>query len=173
MASESPSDVDGITRVCQILVAALCLGIVSFGVVAIQQGLAGEPDDARLFTLIACGTSVAAILGAMILPRMIVATHRRQLARNAGPLTSNETSESSERAQLAAIYQTKTIIGAALFEGAAFMSLFAFLAESQPIALAAAAVMLVGVISCFPTRGRIANWLDHQFRLLTEERQLL
>ena len=173
MASGSRPELEGVTRVCQIIVFALAMGISSFAVVAIMQGLSREPDDTRMLTLMACGLSLVALVASAIVPRMIVAGQRRRLAAAAGPLTALPSETSDQEQPLAGLFQTKTIVGAALFEGAAFFALFAFLAESQPLALAAAGVMLLGVLSHFPVRGRVETWFEQQQRLFREERQLL
>jgi hypothetical protein len=61
------------------------------------------------------------------------------------------------------------IAGAALFEGAAFFLLVAYLVERSPWSLAAAIVMIIGVALHFPTQQRVADWIERQTSLLQEE----
>ena len=56
---------------------------------------------------------------------------------------------------LPAAFLTQLIIGAAMNEGAAFFALVAYLIEKNPIALGLAVVLIAGVITRFPTAGRV------------------
>jgi hypothetical protein len=71
---------------------------------------------------------------------------------------------------LAVVYQTQLIIGAAIDEGAAFFAGIAYLIGKNSIALGAAILLLAGLLARFPTRERVARWIEHQREKLILER---
>jgi hypothetical protein len=61
------------------------------------------------------------------------------------------------------VYQTATIVGAALLEGAAFFLLVAYFVEGTSWTLPAAlAVWLLLAWLHFPTRSSVEHWLTEQ-----------
>jgi hypothetical protein len=62
-------------------------------------------------------------------------------------------------------------MGAALNEGPAFFASLAYLIGSHPIALGLAVLLIGALIVRFPTRLRIASWIDRQQELLIQDRQ--
>jgi hypothetical protein len=69
------------------------------------------------------------------------------------------------------VYQTKTIVGAALLEGVAFLSITAFLLEGTWIALGVGVGLAVVVLTMFPSAPRAAEWVEGQMRRIQEEQQ--
>jgi len=78
-----------------------------------------------------------------------------------------------EEGQLLIVYQTATIIGAALCEGPAFFALISAMIDESPLRLAVAGVCLLMVLARFPTVSRVENWLDMQIRAMKEDRLLM
>jgi hypothetical protein len=70
------------------------------------------------------------------------------------------------------LYLTRTIIGAAIVEGAAFFALVVSVIDEEPICLMLGGVMIVGIALHFPTRTRVTQWLETQQLLLQQERLL-
>ena len=93
---------------------------------------------------------------------------RRRLKRSR---TSADDAENGDSDHLIGLYFVRTIVAAALCEGAAFLDLVAFWLEDSPIALLAAALAIAGVVVPFPTVSRFENWLDDQERLIAAERE--
>jgi hypothetical protein len=60
------------------------------------------------------------------------------------------------------VYQLKTIMSAAMFEGLGLFATIAYLIERDPISLGIAASMILGVAAHFPTPGRIVAWVIAQ-----------
>ncbi len=73
--------------------------------------------------------------------------------------------------KLALLYQTQWIVGAALIEGTTFFSVIAYMIGGNPIALALAILLLAAMFARFPTRLRVASWIDRQQELLIQDRQ--
>ncbi len=76
--------------------------------------------------------------------------------RAAGPLGEEEF--------LARAYLTRTIILAALLEGAAIFCGVAFMLEGRPLAVAAMGVLVLGMALMFPTSDRARRWIQRQGR---------
>jgi hypothetical protein len=112
-----------------------------------------------------------------VVPNLAVTNWRKQLARGAapkvkgGPTEAKQIYPAGDTGSLAQLYQTQLIVGAAMLEGAAFFAGIAFMLERNPIAAAVALVLLAVLAARFPTRDRVAGWLDRQLELIKEERQ--
>jgi uncharacterized membrane protein len=68
------------------------------------------------------------------------------------------------------VYHIRTIAGCAMLEGAAFFCLAAYMIEHNPAGLAVACVLMATVLLHFPTRSRVAGWLEDQCRILDDWR---
>jgi hypothetical protein len=82
----------------------------------------------------------------------------------------SEDTESRDALSLLQVYQTRTIVSAAMFEGLAFFATIAYLVEGNPISLGVAVAMILGVAAHFPTPGRIIGWVDRQLEAVEVEK---
>jgi hypothetical protein len=73
---------------------------------------------------------------------------------------------------LAVIYQTRTIIAAALLEGAAFFATVAYLIEHKPITLYVAIALAFLILAHIPTLSRFESWLDSESTSIEQMRQM-
>ncbi len=129
-------------RVMQIIVAALAMGVVTFALLLLLV-VRPVPDEGEpLFVYVGLGLGLLATLAGVTVPR---------LCANQMPAT-------------VATYQTTLIIGAALFEGAAFFNLIAYMIEGQVLSLVVAAILLLFMILLFPTVSRVHDWLESRRR---------
>jgi hypothetical protein len=80
--------------------------------------------------------------------------------------------ELGDVAPLAAIYQTRTIVAAAMLEGAAFFAVTAFMIGRQSLALYVAMALVVLILSQFPTAPRLESWLETELTNIHQMRQL-
>jgi hypothetical protein len=138
-------------QVMQVIVAALVMGVVLFGVVALVLNPEVPPvnADLPLVSLIAVGFSVLSVVGSFVVPNMLV----RPLEEAGG---------GRDDGTLIVLYQTRLIIGASLCEGAALFTLIAYMMEGVPIILAATVFMLLLLIARFPIVSRVRDWLEQQ-----------
>jgi O-antigen ligase len=170
-------------RVLQIIVAALVVSCLILTVVAatllsIRDG-DPPPDDPQTLAYVALGAVVAAFVLAAAVSRAVVTSARRRLARGERkrsrphrriPWQQAEfQARFGDQARLNGIYVTKTILAAAILEGAAYLGLGAFYITRNPLALAATLAALAGIAATFPTLSRVENWIADQRRLLEEE----
>ena len=170
--------IDNVVMVLRIIVCALVFGLITFigicaviGPKAAQPALnpPGVPANGNLPVLTVTAFLAAAIILPLSLarPGILGDSLRKKLAA-AKPL---EGKSMGDIPGLVAIYQTKTIMAAALSEGPAFLAAIAYLIEGNPIALALA-VLLTGFVAIrFPMRGRVEFWLEGQLDRLQDERR--
>lgn len=170
---QSQSEILGIVRTTQIIVTALCLGIVTFGVFVAVSDEDDEEAKAGMLTYMSLGVAIVCGGMSLVVPRAVVSANRRQIADGTWrPQNSEMRIPDTDVGKLGAVYQLKTIVGAALLEGASFFALVAYMLEGHMISLVVAVVLLLGVLSYFPTAGRVESWMKEQQRLVEEQRQL-
>jgi hypothetical protein len=68
--------------------------------------------------------------------------------------------------------QTTAIIGCAIFEGAAFANTFAYMQSRDLTFLAMTGVLVVGILSHFPTVGSYQRRIENELRRMDEEKLL-
>jgi len=164
-----------------LLIVAFLVHGAGFGAAAAPRGQAGAAnppgtaDPARgqqaaesipLLTYIAAGMGAILLPMSFILPGVIATqTLRSGAAPRAGDGSSppkTSAPASVVPASPAAAFQTSTIIGAAMDEGAAFFAGIVYLIEQNPIALVVALVLLAALVVRFPTRNRVERWIAQQ-----------
>jgi hypothetical protein len=200
--------IDSVTRVAQIVMAALIAGALMLLGIAVMlaplleagpgqgaraadakaadqgQGIrppSGAMDIGEILAWISVGYGVVAMVCSFFVPRLIVNRQRRRIAEGkwdataftARPRGAAQTAPplESDTAKLAVIYTTQLIIGAAFLEGGAMLAAVAYLLGKQPVALSAAILLICLLVAEFPTRARVAAWLDRQMQRLMLERQ--
>lgn len=161
----------GFTRTLQIIVAAMVAGCSLFLTIVLVIVFSGpsKSPDVPIITYIAVAFAAGAVAMHLIIPGIVVAQGRRKILAETSsttPATQDDTSKFSQ------LLITKTIIAAAILEGAALFSLIAHIVERSPLSLGAAIVLIVMLAAHFPTQSRVGRWIDDQTRLISEERQL-
>ena len=171
-------------RTLQIVVSALAIGPVSFLAIAgalVAQGTFDAQDDTLFFplnlvlVLFLAGVSISRD----IVPGLIVSQSRRKISAGQwqspkGPsgldLRAPLIERTGDAGRLMSVFQTKTIVAAALLEGLAFFATIVFMLTQSMIALAVAVVMILGVMLHFPTHSGVAHWIEDQLALIEQER---
>ncbi|MEX0678656.1 MAG: hypothetical protein WD063_16370 [Pirellulales bacterium] len=166
----------------RMIVGALAGGVMAFAALAVLTRAAApqEPVDerAQLLTLLALGLFPVALLASRILPAVMVKKARRQIGAGFDFTSIKQgpgafLSELGEAGALVGVYRTKTIIAAAVLEGAALFGVFAFLLEGSLIALGLAVLLVAAIVAMFPSASRIAGWIERQLRQMDEEKLLV
>ena len=192
MSDAIPSDtLAPFTRTCQIIVAALVMGVVSFLVIVLlfvprsimlapvpaAAGPAGAPMPAPLpaglpiITYIALAMGISVLVLSFVVPNLIVSRARSQMAKGTAPKIGKAQEE--DGAAFLPTYQTQLIVGAALLEGGAFFAAIAYMLERSPLALLAAGVLLGLLVTRVPTIERVRGWIEKQLDLLLQERHAI
>jgi hypothetical protein len=168
-------------RSLQVVVAAMTVGCILFLVVALAVvGGPGNPPEPPIVTYVMLALAGSTVLGRMVVPRIIVAQARRNIRqghwqyprRDFSATYGSSGEEAEDAAKLVVVFTTRTIIAAAMLEGAVFALLIAYMLERSSWSLAAAVALIVGLAAYIPTRSRAAAWTEEQKRLLDEERLL-
>lgn len=162
------------TRVMQIIVAALAFGAATFfGVVLVLPPPAGPgAPDGRLMTYVSIAVGLGSFLAALV-----ARNQRQAIASGRSPATSDESVSQfpaalREIGPLTMAYQTVLIIRSALLEGGTFFALIAFMLERQTPSLVVAGVLLLALISGLPTRSKIEDAIESERRQIEQLRQM-
>lgn len=165
----------------RIILVALASGIVMFAVVAVvvrSTGGFGADEGMNVLSWMALGLAPIALVASRVVPGLLADALRRQIASGkqqppqtaAGPMAV--LNEMGQAGALYGAYQTTTIISAALVEGAAMLSVIAFMLEGAWITLGVALGLAGVILALFPSPARAAAWVSNQLRRIEEERQL-
>jgi hypothetical protein len=172
--------------VLQVIVAALVAGCVFFlAVTLIVPGpgaeRAGEGRPLQV-TWIALAFLAVMLVARCVFPTIVVRKGRRQIARGTFSLPQTreaplqgpreELEQMGDAGPLFMLYQTKTIIGAAMIEGITFFMLIAYLVERQAVVLGIAVALILAIAAHMPTRTAVIHWIEDQLRFVEEERGL-
>lgn len=157
----------GQVRTCQIVVAAMVAGCLFFLGIAgwkyMQQQAAAEPVlDNNSLILVAC--AIPLIIARFVVPNIMTNAARRRLSDNHN-LTRDELAVG-----LINVFHIRTVVAAALLEGAAFIAITVFLLFGSMIGVIAAAAIVFALSAVAPTYDRAETWLEEQVRMAEEER---
>ncbi len=166
-----------VLRMAQVVVAALVLGVVAFMLVAFFVAGGLKPLRTELtISAIAAIVSVVLIVARFVVPTLMTRKECAKIARRTNPASSSDLSGTSvsdgDQEKLLPLFPTRTIVAAAILEGAAFLNLAVFLSEGQVYSLLLAGIMILGIMAGFPTSGRLTSWLTAKTRLVQEIRSL-
>jgi hypothetical protein len=169
-------------RILQIIVAAMCAGMLLFLVIALGMAPLLKPPSAMRpisLTWVAFAFVGLALIARAILPWILTAKARREiLSGTYAPLGPRQRISSvpvedggcRDAKYLLPVFQAKTIMGAALFEGCGFFAAIAYLLEGSPVGLGLALALVLGVAAHFPTRSRAIGWVEGQLEIVGQEK---
>ena len=163
----------------RIIAGALIAGVLTFaGVasvvvfsqvpVAAQPGgepPAGPQDGSEILMYLAMALAAVAIVMSFVVSNLVSAAGVKGVAKMAQDGTATGPKELFGR--LLAVAQTKMIIALALVEGAAFFNLIAFISTKSLIPPAVVGALLLVMAIHFPTKFKLARWLEDQQRELS------
>jgi hypothetical protein len=172
----------GRVRVLQIVMLAMATGFVLFLVIILavpgfDRPLAPE-GSARIVTYIAAGYGALALMLAPLVSGTLVSAGRKRIARALAiePRGENPNSPGGPlqgtAAALAHLCVAKTLLSAALYEGAGLFLAVSYMLGRSPLALIAAAVLLAALLWHLPTTDRVQRWIEEQLRKIEQDRSL-
>lgn len=156
MSAQKGPAPETVGRQAMLIVGALLAGMLTFACVAVV--IAKEPAEKAPEMLSAIGLGAA---GLSLLLRLIMPTSIEKQSVSDLPTESND---QNPRQMLAGVYLTKTIIGAALLEGAGFFNLVVYLLTRSPWNLGAAGAMAAIMAVTFPSQTQFDSWADRTLR---------
>jgi hypothetical protein len=167
-------------RTIQIIVAALAAGVIAFIGVAIflvAQNVQAAVPDRPFLTYTSLGMAAAVVIAWLFVPRLVAAGMKKAILDGQSEkwgIVKNMPNATNLGyvVPLAVVYQTRTIIAAALLEGAAFFCTVSYLIEHQPIALYVAIALAFLILAHIPTVSRFETWLESESTEIEQTRQL-
>ena len=182
MEQQSKDPLAGFVRTLQIIVGALVFGVFFFMMIVLFVMKAKpEPLDMRaVLSLTAIGFFLVSVVARLIIPGLIAGAACKRIASGTwtpqSGVTQAQRSTSAflktDEGKLVVAHQTKTIIGSALLEGAAFFCLLAYMMEGQIYTIALSVALMLAILAGFPTRGGVDSWIERQIRRVKEIRDM-
>ena len=156
-------------RPMQIIVAAMALGCIFLGVVMMVIPSMNEdgPPEVPLISYIALLFVGGALVMRIIISMVLTNQGRTTVVQESANLSPEEVAD-----RFIGLYQTQLIITSALLEGPAFFLLIAFMVEGWIVCPIVAGVLVIGILTGFPTVSRVSGWIQDQIQII-EQRQLL
>ena len=151
----------------RVIVIALSLGVLSFGVYASVQNAARVHSLGTKINLLLLGMAGPLFLAGFIVPRLLP---RSGIGQQTGT-ASNEPEEAAAVREAFTPIQTATIVGCALFEGAAFANLVAYMQQAELVHLAVAGIAFLCIAAHFPLTGRISQQIDDRLQAQRDQQQ--
>lgn len=159
------AEIKAVSRTLTIIVIALCVGVVTFGVVVFLNDAEDQEPRLGVLTMMSLAMAPLMLLGSVIVPRIVASGMARQVMEGKDVFQNNAMRVTTPAGKLALVYQTRTIIGCAMLEGVAFLGLMAYMTEQHVAALAVAAAMLIGVGLRIPVLDRVSEWVQQQLEM--------
>ncbi len=150
----SPIKPESVGRISQIIAGALVMGVVVFACVAFFIAK-GDGPQLPMISFLAIGFAGVATVMRFVVPTILV---------NGGKAQLKQAANDEQPMVLAGLYQTKTIVGMAVLEGAAFFNLIAYIMEKQFWSYGAVAFLLGVMAISFPSQGQFESWAEEMKR---------
>jgi len=182
--------INRLTRRKQIGLVASVAGLLVWLIVVAITANAGHPPPPAsygdIFGWVVAAAAVVSLPLSVFLPRRWLTKNRRQIAAGtwysqsrrwvdkSGELDELLKHEAirSDRGQLAYVCSQQCTVGGVLLILPLWLAGMVYIGTKSPIALAVGVLLTCGLFARFPTRTRLANWIDRQEEALLQEREL-
>lgn len=151
----------------RVIVIALAIGVLSFGGFAVAQNAAKPHSVGTRINFVFLAMTGPLLLAGFIVPRLLP---KSGIGQQTGTVR-NESEETAAVREAFTPIQTATIVGCALFEGAAFASLVAYMQQAELVHLAVAGIAFLCIAAHFPLTGRISQRIEDQLRAQRDQQQ--
>jgi hypothetical protein len=166
-------------KILGIIVAALVMGCLMFLLTTLFIEQIGKPPawPVPVMAYTVCGLLAMMAVMWIVVTGVIASKARSEIVKGTYEsfdpkqnVVSTGDAAGRDAQYLLPVYQLKTIVSAAMFEGLGFFAMIAYLIERNPISLGIAVAMILGVAAHFPTQGRIISWVDRQLEAVEVEK---
>lgn len=151
----------------RIIVIALAMGVTSFGVFAAVQNASKVQTFGTKVNYLFLAITAPMFLAGFVVPRLLPKSGTGQSPSDSKAKPDEAAAVSSAFASI----QTATIVGCALFEGAAFMNLVSYMLDAELVHLAAGGIALVCILAHFPIARRVEQRIEEQLQKQRDEKQ--
>lgn len=139
-------------RQLMIIQLALMFGLISFAVVAlVVRPPQMQAEAPGILAYLAAGMFVLSLVLRSVLPGVASVKLVEQ---------AMEKQPEDVRAAVVPAFMSKTIIGAAILEGAGFFNLVAYIVDEHWLSLVAAGLVLVVLAITIPSQAQFEEWAD-------------
>jgi hypothetical protein len=152
-------------RTIQIINLTLAMGVLFFLAIAVflrQGGNMAPPPALPLITYIALAYAVVMLAAYYWIPNLVAVGMRKKMIQETDSAGRVQIQPAGPDPRWYDMYQTWSIIGSAILEGASFFLIMAFLLEGIWLSLVAVAVPLGILATKFPTLDGIERWIERQ-----------
>lgn len=170
-------------RTQQIIVLALTAGLLTFSAVAYfaaSRGKAPAAGELPILTLAALAFAVMAVSARLLVIQVLTRAQRTRIAAGKGVPDSAADPRNEGMVQLhqrfgdaglvIAVHQMRTILSAAILEGAGFFCLVAYMIEHSPWTLAMGLAVALAVCLHFPTQNGMIHWVEDELKRVDDAR---
>lgn len=156
-----------VLRVCQMMMAAMIVGIVIFAVVAVTMGLDGkmqaqQGQSSYLYPVLIAFAAGGIFASLIIHPIML------KQARQAVQAVPIESPENEATGIALRYWQTNTIISAAIAESLGFFAIVVYMISGSKPVLLMAGLSLALLVMRFPLRSRLDSFVSNVTGLTSE-----
>ena len=134
-----------VVRQCQILSAALIMGVVIFMIIAVGLVQIGNFEGGDL------GGIFIAVGGVFAMAMLVAST----VLKNSIKAPAN-----ADEQTLLQVFSGRNLLQKAPLEGAAFLNILAYIVEQSIWSLGIATILLAAMLSTFPTRTRLDHFIE-------------
>ena len=160
----------------RIIVAALAMGVIVFGVIAVGQNLnkphslIGKLDPQNLTFLV---MGVITLAMGLVVPRIVLGSQLKAPTTPPPGLTPEQFKAATpELLRIDAILQrvqTSTIVGCALFEAGAFANVFGYMQSRELAHLVLAGLLVLAILAQLPTETRLERCIEDALRRFRDQ----
>ena len=149
----------------RIVLAALIGGVAVLGAVVLLIGNGSFPTNFSTLSLVFLGVSVVIVTQAFIIPGIVRNSTMATLTKDPDPDADlSKPSHDAFASQQLGVWFTSTLISVAMLESAALINLVGTYIEKNNWHLVAAGVILVLMLSRFPSEDRVISWIEARIR---------
>jgi len=157
-------------KTCQIIAAAMMIGVAMIAVITLTNAPEGEPADQiaqqQNPKFVSAGTVIMSFMGAWVL--LLRFLMRKQFDYKAIAHIKHAGSENVDPTRIVAFFQARTIPSFVLLEFVALFSLLTYFATSEGALLLIELALFVLMVVEFPTENKFRKWV----RSVTEKSEL-
>lgn len=142
----------------KIIIAALIAGVVFFALVVVVMGVSFQAK-LEILSTIGIGLGIMSAVMSLIAPKLIVKSTILQYTQKAKDLTVGDKDKMVLEFLMQA-WMARSIVGAALLEGGAFLNAVVAMIERNAINLVVAIFLLALMVIYFPFENRVIDWIE-------------
>ncbi len=152
----------------RLVIGTLIAGVAIFAVVALVFTRPNFPPQLSAVSTVLLALSGILVVNGFVLPPLVDRATLTQIRSDHSQLAT-AAQQSAALPRLTAAWLNRSLVGAAILEGAALLNLVGMLLEGNAIHLAAAFVVVLLMVFYFPLETRVLSWIEARLELLNSD----